>query len=874
MARQTIPQPFIPQRPCVIAPENEPNSKASNRISFKKDPTPAIEPVHGIATLSPKQTNQMPEVHGSRKESPSNRKISIQTNDFVLETTRSEPVPSPIQSQAEDLIDSSNKEDAQKIVFKYQPLKERNVLKPTEPHSEKPQPRKEEKPAPKHVADQPAAAIQLGGWGVASSPTWGESPTTFTQSVGGWDATAVERMTWQAAPVVNAPIVAKGERKKGAHLFLPATSNHDGWGQPPIERVAWDDDQKQGFAHDIIESQEQTVFWKLESGVWKKLSTGEQREKELEMQREGELQQAAMSQTKPRIFNKDSPLEPAPITRYTLDLNSSTADNGTWTVISQQREQQQKNVTNQLSDDDDGDDISDSDDGVTIKTSAQDTIPPPPKEKAVISMPDNIMDDDLFMDYSDPSFSNAKTSNGPESPPSHPGNPQWISFNLWKKTHQASNIEHPEASQNACITVDQGTWDDKQDAATDNGVMQIWSSVYDDETTVPVVTVPVASYKLVDIIDNFNETVSTQSTHSRTPSDAKWEAFESSMGSYQSANANDQLQQASPNRHEATVEYIKAQAETRQSARNDVIRQTETDLISSPSPFANFETDERHYISNAISESSDSKNADDDWISSSTSDTGFAASGLGISTKVSRRPRNKEPRQRTSVRHPMRPEQMAGQWGSFPIDDTTYDDTTSTPNVSSLINVDLDESFANEGNQHHPIKSMPNLTSAFSTQEEHANDKAFTFYQDSSIKANMHPATEPSSITNDLVTLNNKNQDYGMNTSDNGNSSVTHSTDKQASNEGKPETSESYYFDGLMNDASNKFPAMAMPVTLDEVPKNVEQDTNLKTASPTSHATGSPGSSTSRVVLSVKIETVDAGTQPLIIMEVCYRDTF
>jgi hypothetical protein len=113
-----------------------------------------------------------------------------------------------------------------------------------------------------------------------------------------------------------------------------------------------------------------------------------------------------------------------------------------------------------------------------------------------------------------------------------------------------------------------------------------------------------------------------------------------------------------------------------------------------------------------------------------------------------------------------------------------------------------------------------------------------------------------------------------MNTSDNGNSSVTHSTDKQASNEGKPETSESYYFDGLMNDASNKFPAMAMPVTLDEVPKNVEQDTNLKTASPTSHATGSPGSSTSRVVLSVKIETVDAGTQPLIIMEVCYRDTF
>jgi acyl-CoA hydrolase len=169
---------------------------------------------------------------------------------------------------------------------------------------------------------------------------------------------------------------------------------------------------------------------------------------------------------------------------------------------------------------------------------------------------------------------------------------------------------------------------------------------------------------------------------------------------------------------------------------------------------------------------------------------------------------------------------------------------------------------------------MPNLTSAFSTQEEHANDKAFTFYQDSSIKANMHPATEPSSITNDLVTLNNKNQDYGMNTSDNGNSSVTHSTDKQASNEGKPETSESYYFDGLMNDASNKFPAMAMPVTLDEVPKNVEQDTNLKTASPTSHATGSPGSSTSRVVLSVKIETVDAGTQPLIIMEVCYRDTF
>jgi len=803
-----------------------------------------------------KATDSWPVASENRKYSPDIRKASVDTNNPIVDTTRPEPAASPVQSQPEDWADSSNNEDTQKIVFKYQPLRDRSKRTAKEETTENPTPRKEEKTSSTEPGELSPAAIQLGGWGVASSPTWGDSSPTFTESAGEWDASAVERMTWQPAQVVNAPVV-KGAKKKGARLFLPATPSSEGWGAPPTEPVAWDDHRKQGFAHDIIENQHQTVFWKLENGVWKKLSSGEQKEQERQMQAATD----ADPKPKPVVATKDSPIQSAAVAHYILGNGFSSTENGTSTAASSQ-EAQPKDI-NQLSDDDEEADFSDSDDSVTIKTSADDVVPLPKQESVKSPAHANIMDDDLYMDYSDPSFSTAKPSDGLESPPSHPGNPQWVSFDLWKKTHQANCIDHPEASQNAGIAVDDGGWDDKPNASTEKTGAPTWGSPYDDHPA-PEANPPIASYKLVDIIDSFNETMSTQSTHSRTTSDIKWEGFESS-------NGNDDiryLHEPSPNKYEATVEYIKAQAESRQNSRNDVIRQAESDLISSSSSaFPSFESDECKYISNANSESMDSKNADDDWVSSSTSDAGYPVSGLGNSfNKVSRRSRNWEHRQRVSVRNQWKPEQMAGQWGSFPIDDVANDDN-HTPNVSSLINVDIDESFANEREPDQMVKPMPNLTSAFHTRDEHERENALGFNLEDSFKTLPEQRNDPVTITNDLNVLDLKDDGNSMSTSTNNEAACAASSSQQpaTSNGGTPpDNADKDFFDGLMEEASNAF--SSTPLTANhETPINTEQDSLLTTASLSSQVTDSPGSN--RIVLSVKIETVDSGTQPLVIME-------
>lgn len=882
----------MPRLPTFTTSEREFTPIASiNRISSKMNEFNGIV-ANEVAASSHTHMNDWSTTPANRNNSPSNRKISIKTAEVISaplvshaekswkEPRPASPSPSPLpQPQLPDCDESSKDKDEQKIVFKYQPLRDssKSVSKESSPAAS-PSPPKEDKPNTNKSVNSPTDVMHLGGWGVASSPSWVEG-TSFSETSNGWDATAVERMTWQPAQVVHAP-VAKGAKKKGTRLFLPANASNEGWGAPPTQSVAWDDDRRQGFAHDIIESQHQTVFWKLENGVWKKLSSGEQ-------QQANEAQASLAAQQRSSIATGSLESPTAPLTRY-IHGNSSSVVETDKSVADIKQEKQAVNEY-QLSDDEEDANFSNSDDGVTIRTSSDDPCTRPKDEPTSIPRRyQNIMDEDLAMDFSDTILPTQKSPGEPEGPPSHPGNPQWVSFEEWRKGHLASSIDHPETEAKSHINVDQGGWDEHAQSAAIVDASLNWGGSYADvpnATTTP----PVASYKLVDILDNFNETMSMQSAHSRETSETKWGGYDSNIGLYQGANENSRLQQNSPDKHEAIVEYIKAQAESRQAARYDVIRQTETDLISNTGSYGQYESDESKYISNTNWEGLDfNRNADDDWVSSSASDAGYPVSGLGISTRGTRRGRS---RMRGSVRHPMRREQMAGQWGSFPIDNVSFDDVTSDPpNVQSLINVDMDETFANDQTLNQEHKPMPHLTSSFTNPESPEAGNAFDFDADNSFTTDNAERTNP--MTSDSNTYVNKESEHTSlddleptsnfhvdSTSAAADHWITNSTIEPPKENNSISSiinndNNSNLFDDLMVEEPNELPPNINTANADTsivTASQERQEVSPQTASPMQNSTDSPRVSSSKsVVLSVQIETVDSGTQPLVITEVYY----
>jgi hypothetical protein len=882
----------VPCPPTFATSERESAPIASNsRISFKANEYNGFE-TNEAATPSLIHMNDWnipPEI---RKNSPGNRKISIKpaeafSTPLVSPADKSwqEPVPAsppPLpQPELPDFNEPSKEKIEQKIVFKYQPLRDhgKSIISKESPAAS-PSPRKEDKLTTNGSTDSPTDIMQLGGWGVASSPNWGDK-SSLGETSDVWDATAVDRMTWQPAQVINAP-VAKGPKKKGIRLFLPANASNDGWGVPPTQSVAWDDDRRQGYAHDIIESQHQTVFWKFENGVWKKLSSA-QRQKANEAQGPHTVQQRPRMSVSSPESGLESPSLSAPLTRYVHGNSASVMEKDRSAVDVKQEEQAADEY--QLSDDEEDTNFSNSDDGVTIRTSSDDPVVRPKDESTSRTQYKNIMDEDLSMDFSETVLVTQKSSGESESPPSHPGNPQWVSFEEWRKGQLASSIDHPDIASNSHIIVDQGGWDEHaQQQVPEVNVSQNWHSLYDDEPN-SAAPPPVASYKLVDILDNFNETMSMQSAHSRETSEIKWGGFDSNIGLYQGANENDSLQPDSPDKHEATVEYIKAQAESRQTARYDVIRQTETDLISNTGSYGQYESDESKYISNTNWEGLEfNRNADDDWVSSSTSDAGFPVSGLGIFTRgSSRRGRSKL---RSSVRHPMRREQMAGQWGSFPIDNVSYDDVNGEPpSVQSLINVDIDETFANDQTLNQEHKPMPHLTSSFTNSESPKASNAIDFNADSAFTTTNVERTN--SMTSDLNAYMNKENEptsldefeptsnFDIVTTSVADDWITSSTNelpKKNKNTSSVNNS-SNLFDDLMDEESNELPTnintSSADTTIATAPQE-RQEVSPQTASSMQNSTDSLRVSRSKsIVLSVQIETVDSGTQPLVITEVC-----
>lgn len=818
---------------------------------------------------SPKPSNDWSASIGSSKTSPDVRIGARSSDDSLTGSARKSPNVF-IEPESKAANSPPPASDDQKIVFKYQPLVEntsRNIQVEDEIPTEKVTvERRSEAP---HKATETSSAIQLGGWGV-SSPSWNDSfdQTPLSDEGSSWDATAVERMTWQPAQIVTAPVVSKSEKKKGARLFLPAVSEHDGWGAPPEERVAWDDDGKQGFAHDIIQSQHQTTFWKMESGVWKKLSAGEQREKE-------RRDAAAMEDIPLPSPSGKSALASPPITRHILKPTShQMLDSDLPPKSSREEIDEDAHV---LSDDNE-DDFTDSDDGVVIKTGADDDLPPSPFKAAV---PTNIMDEETVIDYDESMF--AELSKDPDSPPSHPGNPQWMAYEQWKKSQlQSTAIEHPEGNQAVDIPVDDGGWDDVP-AVTLNQpeINGGWPTENDRDTSSP--TPPIASYKLVDIIDDFNERVSTRSTPSRTTSDIKWEGFESSMFSDHNNEGNDQFRQLAEEKHDATVQYIKAQAESRQIARDDIIRQTENDLNASDSFTAQFGTEDSKYATNLNVDQYDANRTDDDWVSSTNSEAGYSMSGLGISNKVSRRARNRESRARASARHPMRPEQMAGQWGLFPINGSNADDSVdnnlqSSPDVHQ--NADVAEAIDDDESTftHEQIKGdMPqdydllNTSNGSFTGSDH-NDEF-----DNKLDTLVEPDSKHdylSSSTADLWDEPDKLTEENLVNMDN----VQPVTPVFETSSQKAHTKQYSrdFFDDLMGETVNSHVA-PLATAKETMPASNNQGTTTPQSprqqssspqSPSPQATPIPNSNPNVTILSVKIETVDAGTQPLIITEV------
>ncbi|KAJ2961103.1 hypothetical protein NQZ79_g3665 [Umbelopsis isabellina] len=819
---------------------------------------------------SPKLSNDWSASFGSSRNSPDIRTGTHSPDDNWPGTARKssnvpkEPEPAAAISPPSASID-------QKIVFKYQPLVEnsgRNVEIEDEKSTEKVTLAKRSETHQK--AAEPSSAIQLGGWGVASSPSWNDSFTRTAVSDEGsnWDATAVERMTWQPAEIVTAPVASKSAKKKGARLFLPASSEADGWGAPPEERVAWDDDCKQGFAHDIIQSQHQTIFWKMEGGVWKKLSAGEQREKE--------RKDAAMEDFSLASPNGKTASASSSITRHILKSTShQMLDNGLPPTSSRE----EIDVDAHVLSDDNEDDFTDSDDGVVIKTGADDDLVPSPSTAAV---PTNIMDqEETVIDYNSSTF--AELPKNPDSPPSHPGNPQWVAYEQWKKSQlQSTAIEHPEGSQAVEIPVDDGGWDDLP-AATLNQpeINGGWATEKVRDTFSP--TPPIASYKLVDIIEDFNERISSRSTQSRTTSDIKWEGFESSMFSDHDNEENDQFRQLAEDKHDATIQYIKAQAESRQIAREDIIRQTENELNASNSFAAHFESEESKYVTHINGDQYDANRTDDDWVSSTTSEAGYNMSGLGISNKGSRRARNRESRARASARHPMRPEQMAGQWGLFPINDSNVDDSmdhnsqslaeSGRQNADVAETLDDDESSFTHGQTKEDAPQVYGLLNAGngSFTGSDYNDE-FDYKLDTPVESDSRH-DYVSSSTADLWDEPDKLTEENLVNMDNV-MPATPGLEKYGQKAHTKQYSRNL-FDDLMGESVSNYGA-PLSTAKEAIPASNNQGTALSQSprqqspslqSPSPQSAAIPNGNSNVTILSVKIETVDVGTQLLVIME-------
>jgi hypothetical protein len=792
----------------------------------------------------PKFANDWSASTESSKYSPEVHTFAQSPNDDWSDFARSssnvpaEPEPTAAISHQAAHVD-------QKIIFKYKPLRENSgnipEIEDETPIEKVAQVKRSES---QRKAAEPSSAIQLGGWGVASSPSWNENSgqSASFDGNGSWDAAAVERMTWQPAEIVNAPVVSKSAKKKGARLFLPASSEHDGWGAPPSEQVAWDDDGKQGFAHDIIQSQHQTTFWKMEAGVWKKLSAGEQSER-----RDHDVED--FSPISPHTGNA---LPSPPISRHILKSSShQLMDNDIHPTDSGEALDED---TNQLSDDDANEkDFSDSDDGVVIKTGVDDNLAPVVSKAA---LPANIMDEETVTDYSESIFT--ELPKDPDSPPSHPGNPQWVRYEQWRKTQlQSTAIEHPEGSQAVEIPVDDGGWDDLPETLHQTEINGDWAVEKGHDESSPAA--PIASYKLVDIIDDFNERISSRSTQSRSASDIKWEGFESSMFSDHDNEENDNFRQLAEDKHDATVQYIKAQAESRQIAREDIIRQTENDLISN-SFAAQFDSEESKYAANINGDQYDSNKTDDDWVSSTTSETGYNMSGLGISNKVSRRSRNRESRSRSSARHPMRPEQMAGQWGLFPLNKSNLEDSMdhaaqSIPDYSHR-DVETEETLDDE-------ESSITLDQA---KEESAQDFDLLNASSGSLVGSDHdnefdykPETPIWDEPDKLTEINFVNMDNAM--------PAASPVLEKVSQNADPNQSTRDFFDGLMGQTPSSYIA-PLSAAKEVMPVSNGQGTTLTLQSPSSQVAAIPNGNSNVTILSVKIETVDAGTQPLVIMEV------
>jgi hypothetical protein len=235
---------------------------------------------------------------------------------------------------------------------------------------------------------------------------------------------------------------------------------------------------------------------------------------------------------------------------------------------------------------------------------------------------------------------------------------------------------------------------------------------------------------------------------------------------------------------------------------------------------------------------------------------------------------------------------MAGQWGSFPIDNVSFDDVTGDPpNVQSLINVDMDETFANDQTLNQEHKPMPHLTSSFTNPESPEVGSAFDFNADDTFTtAN---AERTNSMTSDLNAYMSKENGHTSldefeptSNFDIDSTSAVAAADNWITNSAiEPpkgnnsisniinSNNNSNLFDDLMVEESNELPPNINTTSADTsivTAPQERQEVSPQTASPVQNSTGSPRvSSTKSVVLSVQIETVDSGTQPLVIAEVC-----
>ncbi|RUP43920.1 hypothetical protein BC936DRAFT_136543 [Jimgerdemannia flammicorona] len=599
---------------------------------------------------------------------------------------------------------------------------------------------------PPAIIKQPASAavvspVDLGPWGAVSNPSWLGGPKSElpSSSSSSWDPDKVQQMNWH--PVTVDTSIAK--KKKGVlKQFDFAHLATEGWGDAPRAHIAWDDDRRQGVSVDVIDSQKQTTYWKKDdNGEWRTLAVdgnvtsgaaSASASASIANQQQNSAGEVNGALTGPKASGRGSKKVTRP-QGQTADRRAAQG-NRDWTDRGARKGSPRS--SGGIANTDMVIIMSDSSGSEEGMRSAG--------ESATEETSEGLVDvehsanksmgngkgkgrarDEEPSPFDTPLDEEAVMSARPLfEPPRHPGDPQWKSATEWRKTRQASSIEY--------VDVDPETREVEEEAAEE----YLWNSLGSRGSV----------RRMDEGMDWNEEEVDTNFT--TTQSEPKYHTFDDWVVSMATKKAADSLEPPF-----GVDEANQRQRSERTSQRTETVTVNKgkgrgvVNLMDDLDSEALFEAEQEqmHFGEVEEEEVEDDDDDEDDaaWVSTSRPANGASrVNGNGLNNSQQQRRARQTPGRGAAKRRvvngngndngndgfrkPIRPDQMAGAWGSFSAAKpaaASQANSSSTPQTTSALSVDRTTTVS-EGRAafetHYPSSDNMSM-SLLDTQDEDYN---------------------------------------------------------------------------------------------------------------------------------------------------------